>query len=176
MPEIWLNYGITDVVLDIRAENLDQNIDSGGDTLEDAQIVERLSGMDLKKPIELAVLHNSRSVQKIISVLFDLCAQKSAPMPKVLAEKRIMGQIRSVLPEGGQIDEFGGGISNSNLVFIAEMELDGLFGYESIATRLLRKFGQEYMLAAYAKRRDNLPAPGQATPCMDEARTFGRRL
>ena len=26
MPEIWLNYGITDVVLDIRAENLEQKI------------------------------------------------------------------------------------------------------------------------------------------------------
>jgi len=24
MPEIWLNYGITDVVLDIKAENLEQ--------------------------------------------------------------------------------------------------------------------------------------------------------
>ena len=31
MPEIWLNYGITDVVLDIRAENLEQKIDSEGE-------------------------------------------------------------------------------------------------------------------------------------------------
>ena len=25
MPEIWLNYGITDIVLDIKAENLSKN-------------------------------------------------------------------------------------------------------------------------------------------------------
>jgi len=27
MPEIWLNYGSTDVVLDIKAENLEEKID-----------------------------------------------------------------------------------------------------------------------------------------------------
>jgi len=42
MPEIWLNYGITDVVLDIRAENLEQKIDSDGkiDTFIDRHIVD----------------------------------------------------------------------------------------------------------------------------------------
>ena len=43
MPEIWLNYGITDVVLDIRAENLEQKIDSDGKTLEDSAINEKLN-------------------------------------------------------------------------------------------------------------------------------------
>ena len=28
MTEIWLNYGMTDVVLDIKAENLEQKIDT----------------------------------------------------------------------------------------------------------------------------------------------------
>ena len=66
MPEIWLNYGITDVVLDIRAENLDQKIDSDGKILEDDKISEKLSALDIKKPIELVVLHYSKTVQKII--------------------------------------------------------------------------------------------------------------
>ena len=42
MPEIWLNYGITDVVLDIKAENLEEKIDSDGKTLEDSAINEKL--------------------------------------------------------------------------------------------------------------------------------------
>ena len=161
MPEIWLNYGITDVVLDIRAENLDQNIDSEGNVLEDEKITEKLSTIDLKKPMELVVLHNSKAVQKIISSLFTLCEQKSAPIPRILADKKIMNLVKSTLPEGSEINEFGDEIPNSNLVFLGEMELDGLFGYETIATRLLRKFGQENMLSAYAKRKDNLPASGQ---------------
>ena len=64
MPEIWLNYGVTDVVLDIRAENLEQKIDSDGKILDDSVINEKLSKLDLSKPMELVVLHNSKSIQK----------------------------------------------------------------------------------------------------------------
>ncbi len=172
MPEIWLNYGITDVVLDIRAENLDQKIDSDGNTLEDEKISEKLSSLDITKPMELVVLHHSKSVQKIINSLFTMCEQKSAPIPKILADKKIMNLVKSTLPEGSAVSEFGEELSNSNLVFLAEMELDGLFGYETIATRLIKQFGQEQMLSAYAKRKDNLPTPGQAGESLEEAKKF----
>ena len=65
VPEIWLNYGITDVVLDIRAENLEQKINSEGTTIEDLAINEKLTSIDLSKPMDLMVLHNSRSIQKL---------------------------------------------------------------------------------------------------------------
>lgn len=64
MTEIWLNYGITDVVLEIKAENLEQKIDSDGEILDDSTINEKLSTLDLTKPMELVVLHNSKSIQK----------------------------------------------------------------------------------------------------------------
>ena len=133
MPEIWLNYGITDVVLDIRAENLDQKIDSEGPIMEDSAINEKLSSIDFSKSMDLVVLHNSRSIQKIISSLFTICEQKSIPFPNILAEKTIMNQVKAGLPEGSSINEFDNDeLSNSNLVFMAEMEFDGLFGYETI--------------------------------------------
>ena len=71
MPEIWLNYGITDVVLDIRAENLEQKIDTEGKVLDDSVINEKLSSLELSKPMDLVVLHNSRSIQKIISMSYN---------------------------------------------------------------------------------------------------------
>lgn len=173
MPEIWLNYGITDVVLDIKAENLEQKIDSNAKIMEDQAINEKLNSIDLSKPMELVVLHNSRSVQKIISSLFTICEQKSAPFPKILAEKKILNLVKSGLPEGSSINEFDNSeLSNSNLVFMGEVEFDGLFGYETIATRLIKKFGQDSMLSAYAKRKDNLPAPGQQTDSFQEAKNF----
>jgi hypothetical protein len=173
MPEIWLNYGITDVVLDIRAENLEQKIDSDGKIMEDAGINEKLNTLDLTKPMELVVLHNSKSIQKIISSLFTICEQKSIPFPKILAEKRIMNLVKAGLPEGSSINEFdNSNLSNSNLVFMSEMEFDGLFGYETISTRLIKKFGQESMLSAYAKRKSNVPSPGQSTESIDEAKNF----
>jgi len=173
MPEIWLNYGITDVVLDIRAENLEQKIDSEGKILEDSVINEKLNTLDLSKPMELVVLHNSKSIQKIISSLFTLCEQKSKPFPKILADKKILNLVKEGLPEGSSINEFDDvGISNSNLVFMAEMEFDGLFGYETISTRLIKKFGLESMLSAYAKRQGNLPSPGQYPESLEEAKKF----
>ena len=173
MPEIWLNYGITDVVLDIRAENLEQKIDSEGKILEDSVINEKLNTLDLSNPMELVVLHNSKSIQKIISSLFTLCEQKSKPFPKILADKKILNLVKAGLPEGSSINEFDDiEISNSNLVFIAEMEFDGLFGYETISTRLIKKFGLESMLSAYAKRQGNLPTPGQYPESLEEAKKF----
>jgi len=173
MPEIWLNYGNTDVVLDIRAENLEQKIDSTSPILEDAEINEKLSSLDLSKPMDLVVLHNSRSVQKIISSLFTICEQKSLPFPNILAEKIIMNQVKAGLPEGSSINEFDNNeLSNSNFVFMGEMEFDGLFGYETISTRLIKKFGQDHMLAAYAKRKQNFPSPGQLTDSFEEAKKF----
>ncbi len=173
MPEIWLNYGVTDVVLDIRAENLEQKIDSEGKILEDQAIHEKLNALDLSKPMELVVLHNSKSIQKIISSLFTLCEQKSKPFPKILADKKILNLVKAGLPEGSSINEFdNAGLSNSNLVFMSEMEFDGLFGYETISTRLIKKFGLESMLLAYAKRQGNLPAPGQYPESLEEAKKF----
>ena len=173
MPEIWLNYGVTDVVLDIKAENLEQKIDSDAKILEDSAINEKLNSLDLSKPIELVVLHNSKSVQKIISSLFALCEQKSKPFPKIFAEKKILNLVKMGLPEGISINEFDDvDISNSNLVFMGEMEFDGLFGYETISTRLIKKFGLDSMLSAYAKRQGNLPVPGQYPESLVEAKKF----
>ncbi len=173
MPEIWLNYGIAEVVLDIRAENLEHTLESEGKTLADSQIEEKLNSMDWSEPMDLVVLHNSRAVQKIISSIFLLCEKKSYPFPKIFAEKNIVTSVKRGLPEGSIISEFNDELSNANLVFLAEMELDGLFGYETIATRLVRKFGQEdHMLQAYAKRKANLPNPGQITDSIEEAKKF----
>ncbi len=173
MPEIWLNYGITDVVLDIKAENLDQKIESNPKTMEDSEIFEKLNSLDLTKPMELVVLHNSRSVQKVISSIYTICEQKSISFPNILAEKKIINLVKTGLPEGSSINEFDRSrFSDPNLVFIGEMELDGLFGYETIATRLIKKFGQDFMLSAYAKRKSNLPSPGEPTESFEEAKRF----
>ena len=155
MPEIWLNYGPTNVVLDIRAENLDQQLESKGSFLNDSEIGEKLNSLDITKPIELVVLNNSDSVKKTINAIFQKCEQKSVQKPKILTDKKMVNLIKEYLPEGSAVAEFSDEISNSSLVFVGEMEFDGLFGFETIATRLVKKFGKETMLSAYEKRKEN---------------------
>ena len=49
MPEIWLKYGGTHIVLDIKFENLLKHISSNLDLLSDAQVRAKLSGVVLKE-------------------------------------------------------------------------------------------------------------------------------
>jgi len=162
MPEIWLNYGPDDVVLDIKAENLEEKIDVGGKTLSDSEIESKLGSLDISKPTEFVVLNTSESVRKILSILFERYEQKSISKPLISADRKIMNIVKNYLPEHNSISEFSNvEDSNSKLVFIGEMEFDGLFGYETISTRLLKKFGTELMLSAYEKRKGDLPSPGQ---------------
>jgi len=64
MPEIWLNYGSTEVALDIKAENLEEKIDVEGKTLSDSEIKSKLESFDISKPTEFVVLNMSDQLKK----------------------------------------------------------------------------------------------------------------
>ncbi len=173
MPEIWLNYGPTDVVLDIRAENFDKKIESGGTNLADSEIAAKIENLDLIKPTEIVILEHSKAVQKVISIILEKCSKQSLPKPKILVDKPNMRAIKSIFSDPDLlISEFGSSLTNSNLVFIGEVGFDGLFGFETVSTKLVRRFGQEHMLAAYEKRKGNLPAPGEDHPTLGVAQKF----
>ncbi len=174
MPEIWLSYGHTDVVLDVRAENLEKQIVSGGANLTDSEISSKLESLDMSKPTEFVIMDHSKNIPKIISVLLDICTKKSLPKPKFLVDKPNLNFIKNVLSDPEiSISEFNSSqFSNANLIFINEMEFDGLFGYDTISTKLLRKFGKDSMLEAYEKREGNLPLPGYELQTMQVAKKF----
>jgi len=177
MPEIWLNYGSTEVALDIKAENLEEKIDVENKTLSDSEIKSKLESLDISKPTEFVVLNMSESIKKILSTIFEIYEQKSIPKPTILADGKIMNVIKNCLPEHSSISEFSNvENSNSKLIFIGEMEFDGLFGYETISTRLLKKFGTELMLSAYEKRNGDLPSPGQNVESFQTARKFSDKF
>ena len=177
MPEIWLNYGSTDVVLDIKAENLEEKIDAEGKTLSDSEIKSKLEPLDISKPTEFVVLNTSESVRKTLSIMFERYEEKSIPKPQILADRKIMNEIKNYIPEQSSVSEFSNvEDSNSKLVFIGEMEFDGLFGYETISTRLLKKFGSESMLSAYEKRKGDLPSPGQDVENFQIAKKFSEKF
>lgn len=173
MPEIWLNYGMTDVVLDIKAENLDQKIELENTPLDDYKLSEKLDALDLAKPLTLVVLNYTPAIKKTLGAIFEKCTLKSVPRPKIFADKQIMNLVRANLPPESQVMAFEG-IENvdSNLVFVGEMEFDGLFGFDTIATRLLRRFGKDQMLSAYEKRQGNMPNSGKQTQSIETAKIF----
>ena len=177
MPEIWLNHGAVEAVLDIKAENLEQKLAIEGKTLSDSDIKSKLESLDLSKPTELVVLNASESVKKVLSAIFVKCEEKSITKPTIFADREIINTVKRCLPEQSSISEFSNmDESNSNLVFVAEMEFDGLFGFETISTRLLKKFGSESMLPAYEKRKGDLPSPGQNVESFQLAKKFSQKF
>lgn len=176
MPEIWLNYGSGDVVLDIRAENLSLCKPPDGPTLDGPAASGRLADLDTSKPVSLVPLHDTPAVRTAIGALFAECERRSHPAPRVLAEDGAAGGIAESLPEGAAVLPFGDTLEDSSLVFAAEMEFDGLFGYESVSTRLLRRFGGDAMLDAFMARGGDAPAPGRDTDCARIASEFSDRF
>ena len=66
MPEIWLNYGNNDVVLDILAENLDEKPSFDSKIMDNSTINEKLESVELSKPVEIALLNYTNSTQIIL--------------------------------------------------------------------------------------------------------------
>ncbi len=174
MPEIWLSYGPTDVVLDVRAENLEKQIGSGGVNLTDSEIASKLESLDMSRPTEFVIMEYSKTVQKVISILLDIYTKKSLAKPKFLVDKSSLNFIKNIFSDPTiSISEFDASqFSNANLIFIGEMEFDGLFGYNTMSTKLLRRFGKDNMLEAYEKREGNLPLPGYELQTMQVAKKF----
>ena len=122
MPEIWLNYGKTEVVLDIKAENLEQKIDVEGKTLSDSEIESKLDALDISKPLELVVLNTSKSVKKILSILFSKYEKNSLPKPSILTTRRNLSVIKNFMPEHDSVSEFSNLMDfKPNLVFVGEI-------------------------------------------------------
>jgi hypothetical protein len=174
MPEIWLNYGPTEVVLDVKAENLERQIASVGVNLTDSEIMSKLESLDLSKPAEFVIMDHSRNIQKVISILLDICAKKSLPKPKFLIDKINFNLAKNIFSDPTiTISQFDSSqLSNANLIFIGEIEFDGLFGYNIMSTKLLRRFGKDNMLEAYEKREGNLPLPGYELKTIEVANKF----
>ncbi len=174
MPEIWLSYGPTEVVLDIKAENLEKQIETKGTNLSDSEIASKLQSVDLTKPTEIVILESTKAVQKAISILLEACNQKSLPKPRILVDRSNLHIVKNMFSDPSiSISEFDNSqLTGTNLMFVGEIEFDGLFGYGTVSTKLLRRFGKEQMLDAYEKKNDNIPHPGEDVATIEVAKRF----
>src|SRR5688500_14845983 len=69
MPEIWLRYGTTDVVLDIRFENLANQISAGFPALPEEEIRAAVAGAPLTDNMLILALSGSKAAGRTIAIL-----------------------------------------------------------------------------------------------------------
>ena len=118
------------------ADDLDERIEIEKPIIDDSVINENLEALDLSKPTEIVIQNYSITIQKILGKLYEKCDIKSFSKPKLLVDKRNLPLIKANNPDTISINEFEEQeLSNSNLVFLGEIQFDGLFGYETVTTR-----------------------------------------
>jgi hypothetical protein len=175
MPELWFKYGTTDIVLNIKYENLLKHVTASNFALlSEEEIKKRLSDVVLTEDTFIFALSDTKSVATVVTMLVHMARAKGienmpvAVMPKIhhvlknnLADKTILIN---------QIDyqSFHTKIKHlPHVVFISQITYDPLFGYGGTPTILLRNYIHSHMLEAFNARQDNLPKPAVRGPPLD---------
>src|SRR5919109_2299123 len=167
MPEIWFKYGTTDIVLDIKFENLLKDVSSDYPLLSDDEIKSALKDVIIRDNTLIFVLSGSRSVAKIISILSQMAESKgyeklmvdvlpniAEPLKRYLPDTKISLRRIDYLSLQDRIDKF------QNVVFISHVTYDPLFGFSGTPTLVLRNFMKDKMYEAFKSRQTNLPSVG----------------
>ena len=169
MPEIWLRYGTTDVVLDIRFENLASQVSSNFPAMPDEQVREALiGGVPVTDNMLVVVLSSSMAAAKAVRQI-----AARAPSVTVDVPGRLAGPLRSGL--AAVADPQAPAISINRIdylsleerckkfqstVIVSQAEYDPLFGFAGAPTALVRALYPERMAEAFGARRGNVPEPG----------------
>lgn len=165
MPEIWLNYGTTDIALDIKFENLLAQVSPDLPLLSDEEIAATLSDVPMSNNMLILALSRSKSVQRIIQMLQHVVHSRGFEGVKVNTLQK--------MPDKESNESFNVGSHDcpfflarpyENVVFVSRTSYDPLFGFSGAPTILLRNYMQERMVAAFESRQSNVPCPGIDSP------------
>ncbi len=168
MPEIWLRYGTTDVVLEIKFENLANQISSTFKVpLEQDVKTAITSGVPLTNKMLFLVLSGSKAAAKVIMMLAEEARTRGFSFTIDVPDK-IASALRANLTgiETIPINRISYQSLNERMakfqstVIVSSVAYDPLFGFAGAPTTLLRNFLADQMAEAFKARKDNSPAPG----------------
>ena len=143
MPEIWLGYGSTDVVLDIKQENLLYSYPELN-LLSDENIKEILTGIKFSKKTLIIPLSSSKSIVKIISFLIEINKTDITKQIEIGTFSQYFLQIKNHFDDNIRIFQmdkknFYENIKNfDNVIFISKIGYDPLFGFSGTPSMLIR--------------------------------------
>jgi len=169
MPEIWLRYGTTDVVLDIKFENIANQVSSTFQVpLEQEDVKTTItSSIPLTDKMLILGLSTSNAAAKTIRMLAQEAHTKGLSFTIDVPHK-FASTLRANLTDIDTIsvnridyrslNERMGKFQNT--VIVSSVAYDPLFGFSGAPTALLRNLLVDHMADAFNARKDNTPAPG----------------
>lgn len=176
MPEIWLGYGSTDIVLDIKFENLANELTPAFKALDETEVKSILETVQLKEGQLILVLSAGKAVARIVYELVksgrmqgvsNLSIDVPSPVTSIL-RSNLAGIAEANSQDSISVNRIDPGSYSiaerlerfASAVVISNTSVDPLFGFGGVPTSLLRYFMASDMAAAFSSRRDNIPAPG----------------
>jgi hypothetical protein len=174
MPEIWLKYGSTDVVLDIRFENLSSQVSSDLQALPDEQANAEIGAVPVMDNMLVLALSSSKAAARAVNAVLQGAKAKGFANMTVDVPARLAGSMRANLaalspdPQAqaisiNRIDYHSLAERMSKFqstVVVSQMAYDPLFGFAGAPTALVRNLYPEKMAEAFSARTGNMPAPG----------------
>jgi hypothetical protein len=174
MPELWLNYGSTDIIVDLKVENLFLVENSNFDTLNDECLDQKIESIQIEDTSTIVPIDASNSTVQLVSRLIALAQSRGikisieaiAKTRKQLANKL---QDQSIGTIENNDENFQNLLKEKGTLFVSKTSIDPFFGYSGTPVILLREFQQDKMNEAFRSRTDNLPHPATIGPPVEVA-------
>lgn len=174
MPEIWLRYGTTDVVLDIRFENLASQISASFPLMQEEQTKAALDSVPVTDNMLVVALVPSKAATRAVHEIAQSAKAKgfgvTVDVPAKFANVLRVG-LAALVPDSQaaavsinridyqSLDERAKKFQS--MVIISQVAYDPLFGFAGAPTALVRALYPDKMSEAFLARLDNVPAPGK---------------
>jgi hypothetical protein len=177
MPELWLNYGGTDIILDLKVENLSLVENSKFDIRTNEGIAEDIKSVPVTDETILVPLDGSNSTVQITAALISQAESTgiSLSIESILsARKQLSNKIstQNITIIEKNTDHFIKRANEKSTIFISKSNVDPFFGYYGTPSNLLRLIGQNKMNEVFHSRVDDLPHPGEKCPPTEIANEF----
>ena len=177
MPEVWLGYGDTEVILDIKYENILDNVKPQFSLLNTESLnLELANKIKLKNSNLIIIFTPFLQMIPILKYIYQEYKKQnnSSSLEFNTTSKYIPFKIKRILNDNGiyinriENKEILNKIKNVDKTIILEkVEVDPFFGYKGPSTELIRTCFSNEMNIAFSTIYDKLPQPGQITEALN---------
>ena len=176
MPEVWLGYGDTEVILDIKYENILDNVKPQFSLLNTESLnLELANKIKLKNSNLIIIFTPFLQMIPILKYIYQEYKKQnnSSSLEFNTTSKYIPFKIKRILNDNGiyinriENNEILNKIKDFDKTIILEkVEVDPFFGYKGPSTELIRTCFSNEMNIAFSTIYDKLPQPGQITEAL----------
>jgi hypothetical protein len=168
MPELWLRYGQSSVVLDIKYENLKAHLfpNTAVSHSTNQRLKDEMFNIDINDDTIIVVLSISQASINLIEQIAEQAILKKHSHMAFASRTDSAYLLKNSLRRQGfpvysvtDTSLFPLLSKFKNVIFVSQVKYDPLFGYSGTPSMLLRRFLPKEMSEAFYSRLNNLPNP-----------------